>query len=154
MATLPSDCEDHPSQNCIKGRKVPDNCQHPDIDLGMLTVGNPQQYLVNLQYVLTSSTKTTFEECQLKTSIAHPTICLGFQPDSMYLLPFLFTVDLMHLNGNNLPLHLLNLWYGKVNIIGPRPTFQVLNNEAMWIEHGALVASMAPFFPASFGRTP
>lgn len=32
--------------------------------------------------------------------------------------------------------------------------FQVLNNEATWIEHGALVASMAPFFPASFGHTP
>ncbi|KAF8234006.1 hypothetical protein L208DRAFT_1066276, partial [Tricholoma matsutake] len=60
----------------------------------------------------------------------------------------------MHLNHNNLPLHLLNLWHGKVNIIGPKSSFQVLHNEATWVEHGELVASMAPFFPSSFGRTP
>ena len=154
MATLPSDCDDHPSQNCTEGCKVPDNCRHPDVNLETLTVGHPQQYLANLQHVLASPTKTTFEERRLNTGITRPSICLGFQPNSMYAPPLVFTVDLMHLNGNNLPLHLLNLWRGKVNIIGPRPAFQVLDNEAMWMEHGALVASMAPFFPASFGRTP
>ncbi|KAF8226511.1 hypothetical protein L208DRAFT_1018239, partial [Tricholoma matsutake] len=60
----------------------------------------------------------------------------------------------MHLNGNNLPHHLLNLWRGKVKITGPKPNFKVLDNDAIWTEHGKLVASMASFFPASFGHTP
>jgi hypothetical protein len=154
MATLPSDCEDHPSRNCVEGCKVPDNCRHPDVDLGTLTVGDPQKYLANLQYVLSSPSKTRFEERRLQTGITRPTICLGFQPESMYQPPLIFTVDLMHLNSNNLPLHLLNLWRGKVNVIGPKPAFQVLDRDDVWIEHGALVASMAQFFPASFGRTP
>jgi hypothetical protein len=154
MATLPYDCGDHPSRNCIKNCKVPDNCRHPDVDITTLTVGDPQEYLANLQLVLASPTKATFEERRLITGINRPSICLGFRPDSMYPPPLIFTVDLMHLNGNNLPLHLLNLWRGKVNIIGPKPNFQVLDDEAVWTEHGKLVASMGSFFPASFGRTP
>ena len=72
----------------------------------------------------------------------------------MYAPPLIFTVDLMHLNSNNLPLHLLNLWHGKVNIIRPKPAFQVLDNKATWMKHGALIALMASFFLASFGCTP
>ncbi|KAN0118507.1 hypothetical protein V8E52_005237 [Russula decolorans] len=128
-------------------QQVPDNCRHPDVDLETLTVGHPQQYLANLQHVLASPTKTTFEERQLTTGITRPTICLGFQPGSMYAPPLIFTVDLMHLNGNNLPLHLLNLWHGKVNIIGPRPAFQVLDNEAMWMKHACNLGEGYAFLP-------
>jgi hypothetical protein len=154
VAALPYDCDNHPLRNCINNCKVPDNCRHPDVDISTLTVGNPQQYLADLRLVLESRTKTAFDENRLKTGISRPTICLGFQPDSMYPPPLIFTVDLMHLNGNNLPMHLLNLWRGKVNIVGPKPNFDVLSDEAIWSGHGKLVASMASYFPTSFGRTP
>lgn len=155
MAMLPYDCEEYPSHHCINNYKVPDNCRRPDINLRTLPLPDPQQYLINLQSVLASTTKQEFEEQQQNTGLSCPSICLGFQPNSTYPPPLLFTMDLMHLIGNNLPIHLHNIWHGKAgDIPEPKPNFQVLNDVQVWKQHGELVALMAPFFPGSFNCTP
>ncbi|TFK59283.1 hypothetical protein BDN72DRAFT_780950 [Pluteus cervinus] len=133
------------------------NSDHPDLDITHVGPPDPGGYMRNLALVLSSETVTQYKANQLLTGIVQPSICLGFQPDSTFPIPKIFTLDLMHLCGLNLPQLLISLWRGTLKLdqsSSGKPDFIVLDQEAIWKQHGALVASVRSYLPGTFNRPP
>jgi len=142
---LPSDCETIHHQNCIRAA-VPYSCG-TDIDLWCLLLQS-SPILENLQYVLTNSMKTIWRMSAQNQHTCSTIVLVSNLIPCIPSLPLLLQPDF--LNGNNLPLHLLNL-AGKVNIIGPRPPSRslILSHDWTW-----WLVFLGLLFPCLIGCTP
>ena len=134
-------------------------CDHPDVDLRKLQSPDAATYMRNLHLVLQSTTEKQYKAGRLETGIVRPSICLGFQDSLMVPVPQCFSLDLMHLVSLNIPQHLLSVWRNKgdskITIDnGPKPDFIVLDDDTIWEQHGATVASTRSFLPESFDHPP
>ncbi|KIL61725.1 hypothetical protein M378DRAFT_52534, partial [Amanita muscaria Koide BX008] len=130
-------------------------CGFPDFDMQMLGSPDPSMYYRNLCKVLQSSTQAAYNRVRLETGIVRPSLCLGLDRNSTLPVPSCFPLDLMHLASLNIPQHLIEIWRGSVDgLRNGDHEFVVLKDDAIWQEHGALVASMRCYLPDSFSRPP
>jgi hypothetical protein len=128
---------------------------HPDIDVEDVAEPNPCKYFQNLSLLLSTTTKRAYEDARLETGIVRPSICLGFQPNFMFPVPYCFPLDLMHLASLNVPQHLLAIWRNTIKPQLPgNSLFIGLSKADVWQAHGTLVASAKPHLPGSFNRPP
>ena len=136
-------------------------CDHADVDVA--AIGGPDKVLydLNLRQLLQCTSKAGYTRTRLRTGIARPSICSGFQEEAMIPVPHCFSVDLMHLLNLNLTQLLIAIWRNSSDIKiqyggehGPKPDFIVLDDDEVWQAHGKLVASTQPYFPSSFDWPP
>ena len=139
----PSDC------NCP-------GCSHDDIDINTISGSDDKEYRANLQLVLSSTNSDQHVQHRRETGISKPCIFQGL--GRSLPLPRCFPGDLMHQPVINLCDLLLSLWRGQMKLYGSDKKdawdWVVFMDRRRWKEHGKEVASMASFFPSSFGRPP
>ncbi|TFK64920.1 hypothetical protein BDN72DRAFT_773971 [Pluteus cervinus] len=145
VALRPKNCTQH-----IEGT------MHPDTNLADHVNTQTHEFIRNIQTLLTATDHNDYTTKRKQTGIVKPTLFLGMSPNHTHTLPKCFPPDLMHLFALNVPSLFLELWRGilradKSKIEDCDHAFLVGDD---WKEHGALVASMRPHLPTSFGRTP
>ena len=131
-------------------------CSHEDIDINTISGSDDKKYQANLRLVLSSEKPDEYARHRRETGISKPCIFQGL--GRLLPLPRCFPGDLMHQPVINLCDLLLSLWRGQMKLNGSdkKDTWDwaVFMESRCWKEHGKEVASMAPFFPSSFGRPP
>lgn len=150
----------------------PDNydvegCNHDDISVRTLTVAGvstsvdtdtASRYEHNLRKVQGSLNNTQYEKNRLETGIAKPSLVSGLPPHCIFGVPSCFPADIMHLVALNIPELLLGLWRGTLkcdkNDSKANWDWAVLQDSAVWKQHGKEVAASTPYLPGSFDRPP
>jgi hypothetical protein len=182
LANLDSRVGHHGTQGCkigcdMKGRHKPnsghylaihlwpnginaDDCNHPDFnfrDPYGIQHDSTQTYNEKILKVVASRDQADYEQNRKSTGISKPSIISGLDPRFTLPVPQCFTIDLMHLLCINLGELLIPLWRGalKCEASDDKTSWDwaVLTGDT-WKEHGKLVASATPYFPASFHHTP
>jgi hypothetical protein len=128
---------------------------HADIDINNLPSPCRERYRQNLNYILTSATKTEYKKRRLQTGITKPSIFDGLP--RVLELPGCFPGDLMHQPVINLPGLLFDLWCQRRDLRKHDKNsdwpWAVLTGD-VWVEHGKTVAEAGRFLPRSFDRVP
>ena len=134
-----------------------DTCNHPDIDIENLPPVDPENYRLNLDFVLASPSEAIYRQRRLQTGIRKATIFDGL--DRILSPPTCFPGDIMHQPVINLTALMFELWCDqrgegcrKGDPDGVWP-WAVLTGD-VWVAHGKVVADAARYFPHSFDRTP
>ena len=115
-------------------------------------------YLKNLKHVLNSSNPTQFAKHCLATGITKPSIFMGLQPNCMFGIPTIFSLDIMHLCDINLPTLHLDMWHGTMDCDKATDScaawdWAVLQGD-VWKAHGKDISASKSYLPGSFDRPP
>jgi hypothetical protein len=118
-------CHEHGRPHHYPARLKPNHysvegCDHPDVHLSDFlfeeSSARSTRYFENLKHVLNSPNPTQFSKRRLATGITKPSIFMGLQPDCyMFVIPNIFSLDIIHLCDINLPTLHLDLWRGTMD---------------------------------------
>ncbi|RXW17283.1 hypothetical protein EST38_g8570 [Candolleomyces aberdarensis] len=132
-------------------------CDHGDYDFNNIARPSPDQYRSDLEKVRLSQNQAVYEQNRLATGICKPSIISGLNPEMMLEPPKCFTVDLMHLFYNNVPVLFLALWRGNIRCEHTDTKdswFWVSLTGKDWEQHGLDVANAGQYLPSLFHRVP
>lgn len=132
-------------------------CNHPDINSRDIYDGSPEEYEMNLKYLLNSRNPTDYKLRRKDTGISNISIFSGLPSNRRLPVPSGFPGDSMHVPNLNLGELLPPLWRG---LFQCSPTdsvadwdWAVLTGD-VWRDHGAAVAKAKPYMPGSYDRPP
>ncbi|KAG6825165.1 hypothetical protein H0H92_004520, partial [Tricholoma furcatifolium] len=138
-------------------------CDHDDVNINSVattSVPTSENYITELQSVITSTTEKGFRSARKRTGIIKPSILLGISEKYRFPITRCFGTDIMHLLCLNIPDLLLPLWRGAPSMLN-RSTdsisdwkWAVFADEDIWHKHGASVAATTSYLPSSFDRPP
>jgi len=132
-------------------------CDHDNVSVKQLPIGNPLEYQKALNQVLSLRTKTEYQENRKATGVSRPSLFSRFPQDHVFAVLLCFGDDIMHLISLNIPDLLINLWCGSFDC-DPQDNkrtcdWAVLQGDT-WENHGQCVAVATPYLPGSFDRPP
>ena len=130
---------------------------HNDYPFHRMPVWPLNEYLWNVNYVITSPNAAQYTDHHKETSIVKLSILSGLPSTCMIPLPLCCSHDLMYLIVFNITDLHLSLWHGKMTCKAPDDKqmwdWAVLEGDT-WLQHGAVVAQETPYLPESFKRPP
>jgi hypothetical protein len=133
------------------------DCDHPSVNVRLLSPLSPEQYREDLDLVISSRTQREYEENRKKTGISKPTVLSSLDPKTSMHIPKCFVLDLMHLLSINIDELFLSLIRGTIKCESTDNKLSwdwcTLVGE-VWENHGRLVAEATSLFPSFFHRPP